>query len=468
MDRQNDKATRRWVLALTSIASFMVALDALVITTALSTLQADLDASIASLEWTVNAYLLSFAVLIITASALGDRFGRRRLFAVGIGLFTVASAACAVAPGVGWLIAARTVQGVGEAFVLPLGMALLAAAYPDEERAGALGLFSGITGLAVLGGPVVGGAIADGLDWRWIFWINVPIGLALIPLVFRQMRESVPVRSAFDIPGVALITGSALGMMWGLVRGNSVGWSSFEVLATLVAGGVLAIVFVAWERRASAPMLPLAFFRSRAFAWGNAASFFLYASLFGTLFFLAQFLQMAQGYGPLDAGLRLLPWTATLFVTAPIAGAVVNRIGERPLITAGLVLQAAGMAWISLVAAPDTAYRQLVPPLIVAGMGVSMAMPAVQNAILGAVPPGQAGKASGAFNMLRQLGAAFGIAILVAVFAAAGGYGSAQTFNDGFAPAIGVSAAFSLLGAVVGLGLPGRRRVDLVQAQASV
>lgn len=468
MDRQNDKATRRWVLALTSIASFMVALDALVITTALSTLRADLDASIASLEWTVNAYLLSFAVLIITASALGDRFGRRRLFAVGIGLFTVASAACAVAPSVGWLIAARTVQGVGEAFVLPLGMALLTAAYPDEERAGALGLFSGITGLAVLGGPVVGGAIADGLDWRWIFWINVPIGLALIPLVLRQMRESVPVRSAFDIPGVALITGSALGMMWGLVRGNSAGWGSFEVLATLAAGGVLAIAFVAWERRASAPMLPLAFFRSRAFAWGNAASFFLYASLFGTLFFLAQFLQMAHGYGPLDAGLKLLPWTATLFVTAPIAGAVVNRIGERPLITAGLFLQAAGMAWISLVAAPDTAYRQLVSPLIVAGMGVSMAMPAVQNAILGAVPPSQAGKASGAFNMLRQLGAAFGIAILVAVFAAAGGYGSAQTFSDGFAPAIGVSAALSLLGAIAGLGLPGRRRVSLVQARARV
>lgn len=468
MDRHNGTSTKRWVLALTSIASFMVALDALVITTALSTLRADLDASIASLEWTVNAYLLSFAVLIITASALGDRFGRRRLFAVGIGLFTVASAACAVAPNVGWLIAARTMQGVGEAFVLPLGMALLTAAFPDDERAGALGLFSGITGLAVLGGPVVGGAIADGLDWRWIFWINVPIGLVLVPFVFRHIRESDRVRSAFDLPGVVLMTGSTLGLMWGLVRSNSAGWGSFEVLVTLASGAMLAIAFVAWERRAPEPMLPLAFFRSRAFAWGNAASFFLYASLFGTLFFLAQFLQAAQGYGPLDAGLRLLPWTATLFLTAPIAGAVVNRIGERPLITIGLFLQATGMLWISLVATPGTAYPLLVPPLIVAGMGVSMAMPAVQNAILGAVPPSQAGKASGAFNMLRQLGAAFGIAILVAVFVGIGGYDSAQAFSEGFAPAIGVSAALSLLGAVVGLGVPGRRRVDLVQAQAGV
>lgn len=395
MDRQNDAASRRWVLVLTSIASFMVALDALVITTALNTLRADLDASIASLEWTVNAYLLSFAVLIITASALGDRYGRRRLFVGGIGLFTVASAACAVAPGVGWLIAARAMQGVGEAFVLPLGMALLTTAFPDDKRAAALGIFSGVTGLAVLGGPVVGGAIAEGLDWRWIFWINVPIGLALIPLVLGRMRESASVRSAIDVPGVALVTGSTLGLMWGLVRGNSAGWDSIEVLTTLLAGGVLAIAFVAWERHASEPMLPLTFFRSRAFSSGNAASFFLYASLFGTLFFLAQFLQVAQGYGPLGAGLRLLPWTATLFVTAPIAGGLINRIGERPLITLGLSLQAVGMAWISLIAAPDGEYRLLVPPLMVAGVGVSMAMPAVQNAVLGAVPPGQAGKRPG-------------------------------------------------------------------------
>lgn len=231
MTQRDDTSTRRWVLALTSAASFMVALDSLVITTALSTLRTDLDASIASLEWTVNAYLLSFAVLIITASALGDRYGRRRLFAWGIGLFTIASAACAVAPGVGWLIAARTIQGVGEALVLPLGMALLTAAYPADKRAGALGIFSGITGLAVLGGPVVGGAIAEGLDWRWIFWINVPIGLALIPLVLVRIRESVGARSAIDVPGVVLVTGSTLGLMWGLVRGNSAGWGSVEVLA---------------------------------------------------------------------------------------------------------------------------------------------------------------------------------------------------------------------------------------------
>lgn len=444
----------------------MVALDALVITTALTTIRNDLGALVAALEWTVNAYLLSFAVLIVTASTLGDRFGRRRLFVAGIGLFGGASAACALAPTVGWLIAARAAQGVGEALVLPLGMAILMASIPDDRRAGALGLFSGVTGLAVLGGPVVGGAIVEGLDWRWIFWLNVPVGLLLIPLSLRWLPESHGRRSGVDGVGIVVLTAAVMGLMWGLVRGNAAGWTSGEVIGALAIGLLMLAAFIVWERRTTTPMLPLTWFHSSRFAWGNVAGFFLYASLFGTLFFLAQFLQVVMGYDPLGAGLRLLPWTATLFVTAPIAGALVSRTGERPLVMLGLTGQAAGMAWIAMVAEPGGSYSALVPPLMLAGFGVSMAMPATQSAVFGATSAGDVGTASGTFNMLRQLGAAFSIAVLVVEFSRVGGHESVSAFSDGFSGAIGLSAALSVAGAVARLGLPRRISAATVATQA--
>jgi EmrB/QacA subfamily drug resistance transporter len=453
--RRNTMRTRpAWALAVASIASLMVALDMLVVTTALSTIRHDLGASIEELEWTVNAYTLSFAVLLMTGAALGDRFGRRRLFAAGLGLFSLASAACALAPSVGLLIAARAAQGAGAALVMPLGLTLLTAAYAPEQRAQALGIFSGVTGLAVLGGPVLGGAITQGIAWQWIFWVNVPIGLLTIPLVFARVRESFGPRTAPDVLGLGLVTGAALGIVWGLVRGNTAGWGSLEVLATLIGGVVLAIAFVAWERRAAQPMLPMALFRSRPFSSGNAAVFFLFAALSGAVFFMAQFLQIAQHHGPLDAGVRLLPWTATLFVVAPITGARIGRVGERPFAVAGLVLQAVGMAWIALIASPEVPYGRMVAPLVLAGAGVSMAMPAIQNAVLGAVAPARIGQASGTFNTVRQLGGVFGIAVLVAVFSGSGGYSTPHVFTDGFTAALGASAALSLLGAAAGLGLP--------------
>ena len=453
------KATRTWVLALTSVASLMVALDALVVTTALSTIRVDLGASIEQLEWTVNAYNLSFAVLLMTAAAVGDRIGRRRMFAAGLGLFVAASAGCALAPDVGWLIAARAVQGVGAAMITPVALALLSANFPAELRGKAMGMFAGITGLAVLGGPVVGGAIAQGAAWQWIFWLNVPIGLAAIPLVLRRIPESYGRRARIDLGGLALVTGAALGIVWGLVRGNQAGWGSLEVVGTLAAGAVLAAAFVAWELRAREPMLPMGFFRSRAFSAGNASVFFLLASLFGAVFFLAQFLQTSLGHGPLDTGLRLMPWTATLFIVAPIAGSLVNRVGERPLIVGGLLLQTIGMASIALMASPTMAYADMVPALVVAGTGVSMAIPATQSVIMGALGPTEAGKASGTYNMVRQLGGVFGIAILVAVFSGAGSYASPQAFSDGFGPALAVTAGLALVGALTALGLPGRRSV---------
>jgi len=446
------------VVLLTGLGSFMAAVDTLVVSTALSRIRLDLEASVGQLEWTVNAYNLSFAVLLITAAALGDRFGRRRLYAAGIGLFALASAAAALAPDVGVLIAARAVQGAGAAVILPLGLALLSAAFPADKRGAAIGIFSAITGIAVASGPLVGGAVVEGIDWQWIFWVNVPIGLAAVPLVLAKMPESYGPDTGLDLRGLALVTLAGLATVWGLVRGNEAGWGSAEVIASLAAGVLLTIAFVAWERRAREPMLPLALFRSRPFAAGNAAIFLTFASLFGAVFFFAQLLQTGLGYGPLETGLRLLPWTATFITVAPVAGVLADRIGERPLMVAGLSLQALGLAWVALIADPGMSYTQLLAPFVVAGVGVSMAIPAAQNSVVASVPDAVLGKAAGANSMMRELGGVFGIAIAVAVFAAAGSYASPQAFIDGFAPATAAGAAFALIGAVVGLALPGRRR----------
>jgi EmrB/QacA subfamily drug resistance transporter len=459
MNSPGETATKRWVLALASVASFMTALDALVVITALDTIRRDLDASIEALQWTVNAYTLSLAVLLLTGAALGDRFGRRRMFAAGVIVFVAASVACALAGSVAWLVAARAVQGAGAALVVPLAMALLSAAYRREERARALGIFSGVTGLALIAGPVVGGAVADGLAWQWIFWINLPIGLVLVPLVFSRIGESRGSAARLDVHGLVLVTGAALAIVWGLMRGNRAGWTSPEIIGTLAIGIVLSAAFVAWERRAAEPMVPMRFFRARPFASGIAASFLFYAAMYGVLFLLPQLFQTAQGVGPLGAGLRLLPWTATLFVFAPIGGSLVNRLGERSLVLAGLLMQALGFAWVGLLAAPDLAFAKLLGPLVVAGAGVSLAMPAAQNAVLGAVAANEVGKASGIFNMSRFLGGVFGIAVAVAIFTATGSLDSGEAFTAGFVPALSACAALSLAAAITALALPARRRV---------
>jgi EmrB/QacA subfamily drug resistance transporter len=443
---------------LTAIGSLMAALDTLVVSTALSTIQRDLGASIEQLEWTVNAYNLSFAVLLITAAALGDRYGRRRFYAGGLALFAGASALSALAPNVGSLIAARALQGAGAALVLTLGLALLSAAFPPEKRGAAIGLFSAVTGIAVASGPLVGGAIAEGIDWEWIFWINVPIGLLAIPLVLSRIEESFGGDTGLDLPGLGLVSGAAFGIVWGLVRGNSAGWESAEVVGSLAAGLVLVGAFIAWELRASEPMLPVRLFRSRAFSAGNAAIFFTLASLFGAVFFFAQMLQTGLGYGPLDAGLRLMPWTITFITVAPIVGSLVERYGERPFMVGGLTLQGLGMGWIALIADPGLTYSEFVLPAIVAGIGVSMAIPSAQNSVVGSVALEDVGKAAGANSMMRELGGVFGIALAVAVFATAGSYASPDDFLDGFAPAMAVVAALSLAGAIVALALPGRRQ----------
>jgi EmrB/QacA subfamily drug resistance transporter len=440
----------------------------LVVATALNTIRRDLGTSIGQLEWTVNAYTLSFAVLLLTAAALGDRFGRRRLFAVGLAVFGAASAGCALAPSVGWLIAARAIQGAGAALIMPVALALLNAAFPPQRRGWAMGIFGAVTGLSAVVGPVVGGAITQGIAWPWIFWLNVPIALAAIPLVLGRIKESTGPAGPLDVTGLILGAGAAFGLVWGLVRGNSAGWTSSGVLAAFAAGAVLGVAFVRREARAAAPMLPMRLFRSRAFSAGNGVIFFLNAAITGAVFFMAQFQQVTLGQGPLDAGLRLLPWGLVPFLVAPRAGALADRLGERPLIVTGLFLETAGLAWIAAISTPTVSYPMMIMPMVVSGAGLALAIPAVTKSVIGSVAPGDIGKASGSFSTMRQLGGAFGVAILAAVFAAIGGYTSPAAFSQGFRPAMGAAATLALAGAIAGLMLPGRREVTPAPAAAEL
>jgi EmrB/QacA subfamily drug resistance transporter len=463
----SEAAPRRiWTLVLASLGVFMTALDTLVVTTALPVLRVDLHASLTDLEWTVNAYNLAFACFLLTGAALGDRFGRRRMFTVGLFVFSAASAAAALSPSAGALIAARAVQGAGAAIVTPLTLTLISAAFPAEKRGAAIGLWGGIVGLAVAAGPVVGGAVIDGINWHWIFWLNVPIGLALIPLATRRLSESFGPRPRLDVVGLVLAGTGFLGLTWGLVRGNTIGWASGEVIGTLLAGATLVGLFLAWERRAANPMLPLVLFRERGFATANGVSFFLWAGLFGTLFLMMQFFQTALGYSPLQAGIRILPWTATPMLIAPVAGALANRYGNRPFMVAGLALQAIGLGWVAAIAAPGMGYAELGVALTVAGIGTSMCFPTVANAVIGSVPAEEAGVASGTNSALRELGGVFGIAILAAIFTHQGGYESPRVFIDGFAMALWVGAGFSAIGIVAALLAPGRSRPEEAQAVA--
>jgi len=451
--------SQRWTVGLTSLAFFMVALDTLVVTTALPAIHRDLGAGVSTLEWTVNAYALTFAAGIVTAAALGDRLGRRRLFVIGLALFTAASAVCAIAPSAGLLLSARAVQGVGAAIVMPLSLTILTAAFPAERRGAVVGIWGAIAGLAVASGPVVGGAVTQGLDWHWIFWINVPIGLVGSLLARARLEESRDVAKPLDTAGMALVTAGAFGLVWGLVRSGGAGWGSAEVLGTLICGAALLVAFAGWERVCAAPMLPPRLFADRSFAAANATAFLMTAAISAAAFLVAQYFQLGLGHSPLGAGVRLLPWTATPTVVAPLAGALSDRIGPRPIMFSGLLLQAAGLGWFALEATSGAGYGSLVVPLVVAGVGISMAIPSTPAAALGAVPPSDLGIASGANSTLQRFGGVFGVAIVTAVFATHGTLGTPAAFDAGFRPALAVAAALSLLGACSALLVRGRRRL---------
>jgi len=452
------RSTTIWTFAITSVALFMVTLDNLVVTTALPVIRKDLHASLSQLEWTVNAYTLTFAVLLLTGAALGDRFGRRLMFSVGLGIFTLSSAAAALAPSATALDLARAAQGVGGAIVMPLTLTILSAAVPRERRGLALGAWSGIAGLAVAIGPLVGGAVVEGISWQWIFWLNVPIGLILAPLAFLRLQESHGPAGGLDLPGVGLASVGLFGIVWGLVRANSIGWGSAEIVGSFVIGSIALALFVLWELRAKAPMLPMRFFRNRAFTLTNLSSLFMFFGMFGSIFLLAQFFQTVQGYSPLQAGIRILPWTAMPIFIAPIAGALSDRIGGQRIMGTGLALQAIGIGWIATVSTPTVPYSELVIPFFISGIGMALFFAPVANVVLSAVRREEEGQASGAANAIRELGGVFGVAVLASIFAHYGGYLSGQDFVDGMRPAVWVGAAVVGVGSVLAFLVPSPAR----------
>ncbi|MET8678734.1 DHA2 family efflux MFS transporter permease subunit [Streptomyces sp. NPDC004647] len=460
----NEQAARRgsaaWALIITSVAGFMAALDNLVVTTALPSIREDLGGALEDLEWTVSAYTLTFAVLLMSGAALGDRFGRRRLFIVGLAIFTTASAAAALAPGIDGLIAARAFQGVGAAILMPLTLTLLTAAVPAERRGMAYGIWGAVNGLAVAGGPLIGGSLTEHVSWQWIFWLNVPIGLALLPLARLRLAESRGSGTRLDLPGTALASAGLFGIVYALVRGNADGWASGPVLTGLIAGAALLVAFVAYEIRTPNPMLPMRLFRSRAFSAINAASLLMFLGMFGSIFLLSQFLQGVAGYSPTEAGLRMLPWTGMPMIVAPIAGYLSDRIGGRPVVAAGLALQAVGLGLFALVVSPDVSYAAQLPALVISGIGMALYFAPAASLVMASVRPAEQGIASGANNALRELGGALGIATLASVFSAQGGYESARHFTDGLTPALWVGSAAVALAAIAAVMIPrrGRRR----------
>jgi len=430
-----------WTLALVSLALFMVTLDNLVVTFALPSIRLQFHVDIASLEWTVNAYTLSFAVLLLSGAALGDRFGRRRMFVLGLGIFTLGSAAAALAPTAGALIAARVFQGAGAAVVMPLTLTLLSEAFPAGRRGVALG-------------PVIGGAVISGISWHWIFWINVPVGLVVGPLAVLRLSESRGPNGRFDIPGLVLATGGLFGIVYGLVRANAIGWGSSTVLGAMLGGAALLIAFTLWELRSPAPMLPMRFFRSRAFSATNAVSFAMYFGMFGSVFLLAQFFQTAQHYSALQAGLRTLPWTGMPILVAPVAGILSDRVGSRPLMATGLALQALALVWIDRALSPGMAYASVIVPFILAGTGMALVFAPAANAVLSSVRRHETGQASGANNAIREVGGVFGIAVLAAVFSHTGGYATPVQFVAGLQPAVLVGSGVLAIGAIAALFVP--------------
>lgn len=453
------------VVLVTAPPTFMATLDNLVVTNALPVIRTELAASLETLQWVVNAYTLAFATLLLTASALGDRLGRRRVFASGVGLFTIASAACALATDATTLIIARTVQGAAAAAIMPLALVLLASAVPQARRALAIGIWGGISGLGVALGPLIGGAVIEGASWEWIFWLNVPLGVIAVPLVLRVLPESRGPDRMLDPLGLLLSGGGVLLIVWAVVRSDAQGWTSAVTLAELIVGTALLVAFVAWQRKATAPLLPLRLYRMPGFAAANAVTATIAFGMFGAVFLLAQYFQVARGLSPLAAGVATMPWTLAPMIVAPLAGMFSARIGTRTLITTGLVLQAAALALLAWVTTADAPYAVFVAPFVLGGAGMGLTFAPGATAVLASVPTTDHGKASGTNSTLRELGVALGVAVLTAVFSASGSYTSGQAYVDGLVPALWVGAAVLAAGVLAARALPGRPAARQIPAR---
>ncbi|MFE9327048.1 MFS transporter [Nocardia sp. NPDC052278] len=444
------------VLAAVGIPMFMVTLDNLVVTNALPVIRTELGASLADLQWFVNAYTLAFASLLLTATSIGDRLGRRRVFLAGIAIFTAASAACALATEPWMLIAARAIQGFGAAAVMPLSLTLLSSAVPEKMRSAAIGIWGGISGLGVALGPLIGGAVVEGLSWQWIFWVNVPIGVLVLPFAARVLTESHGRAKRLDPLGLVLSAGGVLAVVWGVIHGADDGWTSTGVLTALIGGALLLGLLIAWELRTPDPMLPLRLFRSRAFRVSNTTVFTFSVGVFGSIFLLAQYFQVVQGFGPLQSGIRTMPWTMAPMVVAPLAGLIVDRVGARNLLTAGQALLAVALAWMAAVASVDASYVAFVGPFLLGGIGMGLTFAPGATVVMASASPEDRAMASGTNSTIREVGVAMGVAVLASVFASHGSYTDPQSFVDGLIPAVWVGAAIVAVGAVLSRLLPSR------------
>lgn len=447
-------------LVVASVAAFMTSLDTMVVTTALPRIRADLGGTVGRLEWTMNAYYLAFACLLITAAGLGDRFGRRRVLIMGLVLFGLSSLGAALAPGLGILIAARLVQGAAAAAIMPLTLTVISEAYPPSTRAKAIGIWGALLGAGGVLGPLAGGGLVEWIGWPAIFWVNVPIALAVAVGTRLVVTETYGPRQPLDLRGLALASAGCLGVAWGLVHSADAGWANVGVWAPLAAGAVLLSAFALAEHATAFPLVPTALFRGRAFSAANGVSIGVYASLSGSVYLMSQFFQLAQHTSPLGAAIRFVPWPAPALVVAPLVGSWAARFGNRAFLVLGMAMNTVGLVWFALVAQPSSPYVALVWPLIISGMGIATVFPTVSSEVMSSVRPPQMGIASGVNGSVRELGGVLGVAVAATVFAHAGGYGDASGFTTGFTHSLWACAVMSALGAVAALYTSGRTRLN--------
>lgn len=452
-------------IAAASIPVFMATLDNLVVTNALPVIHEKLGAGVEELQWIVNAYSLSFATFMLLAVGLGDRFGRRRIFVVGLTIFTLASAAAALSSDPTQLIAARALQGAGSAAIMPLSLTLLVDSVSIKLRPLAIGIWGGVSGLGVALGPLIGGAVVQGWNWNAIFWINVPVGIISIPLVLAALPATFGAKVRADVVGLLLSGLGLLALVFGIVRGNDAGWTSAQVLTGLIGGGVLLLAFVVWESRVEAPLLPLRLFRDKSFTVANVVGLTFSFGIFGSVFILIQFLQVVQGHSPLEAGVMTMPWTLAPMFVAPLAGLFAPRFGTRTLMITGLVLLTAGMFWLAASLSADVSYLQLVPGFILAGVGMGLVFAPMSTAVLANMRGDDHAKASGANSTLREVGVALGVAVLTAVFTGAGGQLTPTGYVSAAIPAIYVGAAVLVVATVAAFWLPSRAEARAVAAR---
>ena len=454
-----DENKKWWTLAAVAVGLFMIMLDNTIVNVALPSIEHSLHMSISSLEWIVTAYALTFAALLITGGKLGDLYGRRKMFTAGLVVFTLASLACGLAPSAGILIAARAVQGVGAAVMSPATLSIITATFPPKERGQAIGIWAGVSALALAIGPLVGGLIVDNINWHWIFYVNVPVGVVGIivsRLVIAESRDTSHEQS-IDLPGLVTSSGALLALSYALIEGNRHGWGSPEIIGLFAAAAVLLAVFIRLELRQRLPMLDLGLFKIGAFVGANTVAMLVSLGMFGVFFFISLYVQNVLGYSPTKAGAIFLPMTILIILIAPIAGKLSDRVGSRWLMGAGMSILGVSLLLYQRIGL-HTGFWSLLPQLVLGGIGMALTMSPMTSAAMASVPVDKAGVGSGVLNSFRQVGGSLGIALMGAILLnyqhpTTSKVVAAQQFVNGLHAALLVSAFIAFAAAGVAIGL---------------